>query len=390
MDGLRAAVVAVLCLAGCRQQPQALVVDVRGPDGSPAVSLAPTEITQSKISYSIQVLGAAPYDGFTLPLVSPDGSMVAVQSVNNGDWNQILARGKIGSTCQATIKVYPLGQPDMRPETDVVGESLLLGRSADARGFLVESPQENGSRWIGRAPWTGGTPAWIVADENVNAFACLGPSGLVAWCKRERTSAVWSMALGRMQGSSMELLVEIPPPTYGTWIAPSLSADGETLFALRLHDGVLALAAFPISATLPKAPRITVDISWRADERTAFQSIVPLRVTPPDDGRLAFFHPRFSRVSYWDDRNNSIGMTAPGVSSAVAIGPAQLLTSTGYRLAIEPVPAGSTAGSEENAITVIDADWIPLGVDQRRCVIVARPERGQLALAKILLVDTPR
>ncbi len=386
----RAAVVAVLCLAGCRQQPQALVVDLRGPDGSHAATRTPAEFARSEISYSLQVLGTIPYDGFTLPLVSPDGRMAAVQTVNDSDWEQILARRKVGSACQATIRVYPLEQAEMRPETSVAGETLILGRSADARGFLVESPREDGSRWLGRASWTGGTPEWFIADDNVNAFGCLGADGMIVWCKRQRTSAVWSIVIGRLNGSQVDVLTVIPPPQFGSWIAPTLSADGETLFALRLHDGVLALAAFPLGETIPTAPRIAVDVSWRADERTAFQSIVPSRLAQPEDGRFAFFHPRFSRLAYWDDRNDSIGMTAPGVSSAVSLSPTRLLTSNAHRLAIEPVPAGSTAGTEEAATTVIDSNWIPVGVDQKRRAIVARPERGQLALARISLIETPR
>jgi len=153
-----------------------------GPIASPA---GDARTLSSRVVVAIKPLGAIPYDGLCIPLVSPDGRHVAVQTGPAPPWSAILARPEpeVGPVAvSAGLAVYRLMDGGLElvgqlgPEAGGEG-GLLLGRSADDRGFLVESPRPDGSRWIGRVGWQTGELTWLVQTPEVNAHAVLTAAG---------------------------------------------------------------------------------------------------------------------------------------------------------------------------------------------------------------------
>ena len=374
-----------LVAPSCGRTPRPLVVDLPAGVGE-AITPNRAPVERREVTFSHVVFGAVGSDGFTLPLVSPDGSMVAVQTTSDADWKALTANGEKATPVRATITIYPLRQPGLSPATTVVGDALLLGRSADGAGFLVESTREDGSRWIGKVSWTGGSPEWLAADGAVNAFATLAQNGTLAWCRRATDSRGWAIAIAVPRGGALEVLGEIPPPPFGSWGAPSFSLDGRTLMVPRLRDGVLALAAFDLTGALPTVPRIATEVHWRSDFRTTYQAIVPLRASATPEGRFPFFHPRFGRIAYWDPAGDSIAMTGPATAAVLAVDSERLLAATPRRLAVEEIPRPSTATEQEAGDVLLDAPWIPVGLASPGGAIVALPGPHDFTLGRVTII----
>jgi hypothetical protein len=91
----------------------------------------------------------------------------------------------------------------------------MVGRSADADGFLVEAPQKDGSRWIGRIGWESGEVTWLARGPEIAAFGVLGPTGDLAFCRRTRpdvgdaaASAGFGLVVRRHGTEPKELVLE--------------------------------------------------------------------------------------------------------------------------------------------------------------------------------------
>ena len=333
----------------------------------------------TRIRFQFAHIRTVEYDGFALPILSPDGCWAAVHISSAADWPTLLAGVDGGVPDAGRIAIAPLCADANAPLLPVVGNDLLIGRSCDSDGFLVESPRVDGARWIGKVSWQGGEPTWLVADEDVNAFASLGPAGEIAWCHRRRDVEKFSILVKR--GDAVQ---EIPPPQDGTWFTPSFSSDGKFLYALRLRDGVLAACAFPISQTISTTPIIFIDLSWRADARMAYQTLIPLRTGgESSDQRLYFYHPRFSRIAIWNPLNNRIALTSPSCSAAMAISSTQIVTTSTKQLSVESaaVEGGSKDATQSTAI--IESLWIPIGRGMGSLILVVQPGRGTLNIARI-------
>ena len=344
----------------------------------------PFSNSDTRIRFQFAHIRTVEYDGFALPILSPDGCWAAVQISSAADWPTLLASVDGGVPDAGRIAIAPLCADASTPLLAVAGNDLLIGRSCDSEGFLVESPRLDGARWIGKVSWQGGEPTWLIADEDVNAFASLGPAGEIAWCQRRRDVEKFSILVKRG-----DVIQEIPPPQDGSWLAPSFSSDGKFLHALRLRDGVLAACAFPISQTISMTPIISIDLSWRADARMAYQTVIPLRTGgESSDQRLYFFHPRFSRMAIWNPLNNRIALTSPSCSSAMAISSTQIVTSSAKQLSVEsaPIEGGSKDATQSTAI--IESLWIPIGRGARTVILVVQPGRSTLNIARIDL-DPP-
>jgi len=344
----------------------------------------PFSNSDTRIRFQFAHIRTVEYDGFALPILSPDGCWAAVQISSAADWPTLLASVDGGVPDAGRIAIAPLCADASTPLLAVLGNDLLIGRSCDSEGFLVESPRVDGARWIGKVSWQGGEPTWLVADEDVNAFASLGPAGEIAWCHRRRDVEKFSILVKRG-----DVIQEIPSPQDGSWLAPSFSSDGKFLYALRLRDGVLAACAFPISTTISMTPIISIDLSWRADTRMAYQTVIPLRTGgESSDQRLCFFHPRFSRIAIWNPLNNRIALTSPSCSAAMAISSTQIVTSSAKQLSVEsaPVEGGSKDATQSTAI--VESLWIPIGRGTGSVILVVQPGRSTLNIARIDL-DPP-
>ncbi len=379
---------ALLALAGC-QRPTPGPLVVRLPEGTTAVAPIPAQpgVSQEAV-FSLKRLGEVPYDGFSLPLVSPDGSMAAIQSANSAQWPILLGEG--AGTPLAKVTIVPLHASGLAPLTEADGASLLLGRSVDAAGFLVEAPQADGSRWIGKVAWTGGAPAWLVRDDFINAHASASSTGLLAWSRRAREGTGFSLAIAPIVEGSCGPVCMVESVRGASWHAPTFSGDGRTLYALRLDDGVLAACAFPVVDGRIETPSATMELSARADARTAYQTLTALRCARTTRGSLALHHPRFARMAIWDADENSVALASPGSVALADLQDGRLLCTSATRLAIEPSPSRSKATEASVALALLDAVWIPVSLAPDGTVLIVHPIAGHLEFAEFRLArSTP-
>lgn len=158
---------------------------------SPLVSAATNKtVTSGKVRLSLTPLGTFPYDGMTLPLVSPDARFIAVQEGGGGggqaSWAELVGAAPPPGSARPTdrrIRIYRIAsgggaegqagmargkwgggdlrgaaEPDapmlipmpVRPDLD----GLLLGRSCDADGFLVVRSLPGAGSRVGIVSWT--------------------------------------------------------------------------------------------------------------------------------------------------------------------------------------------------------------------------------------------
>jgi hypothetical protein len=177
-----------------------------------------------------------------LPLISPDGRFVATQTGIAPTWPTIVAGPEAEVPSLTRIEVYQLDRRTSVSESQrnapvlmfSLAEPSLLGRSCDSEGFLIESPRENGSRWIGHVSWTTGDTLWLIDDDRVNAFATAGPDGRLAWSRRAVDEHHFELVvrLGDECGSNLRF--------GGDWLMPTWSGSGDGLSPC-LQEGVLEL-----------------------------------------------------------------------------------------------------------------------------------------------------
>jgi len=236
--GAGALVFACLLGAGCssipsRQPPAPL------PERTPIA----TPVVGSAVSVDLRPFGAIQTDGVTLPLLSPNGRFLAAQIGVAPDLATALARRGQRPVPASRIAIYRLDPRGLVRLGETDG-GLVLGRSADDRGFLVESVRADGSRWIGRVDWNATEPDWIVQDGRVNAFGALGPGGLLVYSSRGLTDRTFDLTV--RAGTESRVLAGDGSRSY---LTPCFSADGTRVFAMLLRDGILELASADPSST---------------------------------------------------------------------------------------------------------------------------------------------
>ncbi len=352
-------------------------------DPSPSTT-RPLEGTLSRVRFRVQPVCSAEFDGFALPLVSPDGRWAALQRTSTADWPTLLAALDGGQPNAGTLTIVALTGPNLGKAIEVPGTDLLLGRAADDTGFLVESPRVDGSRWIGKVAWTGGAPVWLRDGTQVCAFATINGHHSMAWCERERANERFGLRV--RQG---DIVQEIPAPDDGSWLAPTFSNDGRYLYALRLRDGVLSACAFPVSSAMSTVPTHSIDLSWRADARSAYQTLVPLRTGGlANDARLWLFHPRFGRVACWNPLTDGVALASPRSAGIAAISTERIVTTSDDGLSTESMPSEGGSNDGRTASEILSSLWIPIWRGDAETLLIAHPHHGrdgQLDIARIEL-----
>lgn len=373
------------------------------------VASGETRVSSGEIQYSFLRLGRVPHDGFALPVPDGSGSFLAVQDRSTADWPTLLASLDGGVPEAGTVSTYAVADGSLTRKA-TAGPDLLLGRmgtpgssamgAAHPAGVLVESPRLDGSRWIGVLPWDpsdssgsgGGSSAvrWIVQGSMVNAFAAASRDGALAWSVRERGVPFFGLAvLDGAEGTRV-----LPAPDGASLVAPFFSADGRHLYALRLGDGTLTLVAFPwpaprgVEAFAAWRPLYELPLSWRADARTAYQSVVPLGASASTTrGHAMIFHPRFGRIALWDPASGTVSLASTDSLAATDLGSDALAVGGRRRLAVEPYPSSGEAVDARSGISVIEAPWVPRGpaAPGGARVFAVRPEGREVDCAVIEL-----
>lgn len=310
---------AVCALSGCGSPQRTKEASSAPASGAPAGPLnKPAGVTQSiQIVAGVLPLGVVPYDNLALPLLSPDGRFAAVQTGAPPTWATMLAEPAAQVPVATRIEIYEFDlregiQPKDRRQPALVAmlnEPAVLGRSADSEGFLVESPREDGARWIGKVTWTSGAVNWAVTGSDVNAFAALGPRGSLAWSRRA------------IEGMQFELVVRTgasPSASGDEWALPSPSAHwlmpvwsesssrGLTLFALHLEGDHLEMRYFMAqSEAAARQSMQRLSLATECDIHTAYQTVpgqtpnAMQQSAALSGDQIVFFHPALRRIALW-------------------------------------------------------------------------------------------
>ena len=232
-----------LAMSGCVEQTSTSSGggNFRSADGTGALSGATkttASVQGSTFSASLQAgifgLGSVPYDNFTLPLVDPLGRYIATEAGIAPVRDTALAAPGAPVPEATRVETYRLDPIENSvAQQAVVGEPVVLGRSCDQFGVLVEAQRHDGSRWIGKAAWETGEIEWLVQDGNVNAFASLGPQGQLAWSRRN-AQGDFDLVVRHRDGRQWNL-----NSSGDSWLLPTWSGRDDGLFLTRLNDGVL-------------------------------------------------------------------------------------------------------------------------------------------------------
>lgn len=283
------------------------------PDGPVAKRAESAQITDARVTVALRPVGQVPYDGMTLPLISPGGRYLATQSGASPTWEAVLAQPgsfvaastRIGafeipgdSELSGALKsddddprkankggaVRPISWPKALPS------GVLLGRSCDDRGFLIESPRPDGARWIGKVSWVSGAVDWLVQDSAVNAFATFGPRGELIFCRRTVASGpdgAFELVIRPNAGSSAGEAVARGLSRRESYAYPLCGSDGGHVYAFAYPtsgEGSLTIVALALSGTGEARPGTIVARDGMNVEGTLFaacQTAAPMQTPWP-------------------------------------------------------------------------------------------------------------
>ena len=342
----------------------------------------PVQSVPSAIRGQIQALGSIPYDGFTLPIVCPDGRHFAVQLGDNIDFRIRLAQtgAAVPRARVATYRIEPSGLLRLSESDD----GILLGRGASFAGCVCENPRPSGARAIGILLWGKSEPEWIVDDGRTNAFASLAPDATLAWSSRDAAGGAWSLCI-RVEGNEDDII--IPAPDGASWIFP-VAVNRSCVCAVLLRDGVASFACIdpsdPKAASMPPA---LFRISDRVDARIAFQMFSPQQgldaVSP--SGQILFFDPTSRGVRSWDPKTGAFAQLK-GRSLAVSFtDPTHFAALLGGEVRVQSMADGTDVGTK-----LLDSVAVPRRLPSQsgaQGVLLVAPEGRTLRLAALRAVE---
>ena len=311
-------------------------------------------IVGSAVSIDFRPLGRVETDGFTLPVLSPDGRLLAVQTGAVPDRATMLARpGQRPPLASriATYRVDPTGLVRLG-ESDT---GLVLGRHADAKGVLVESPRPDGARWIGRLAWGAREIEWLVQDGRVNAFASFGPDDALAYSSRETNTRRFDLVvrrdghLSRLSGDGAR-----------SYLFPTFDESGARVFAMCVRDGILEFAsADPTSDESMQQSLTRALVSDRATDETAAQMLAPQGVRDGVEGKdWLVYHPWLGTLVRWNDAAGLRALPGGVTARAGTTADAEVVL-VGGRVRARTAGADATAAAREPGTIVYDELAVP-------------------------------
>lgn len=393
----------------------------------PITRPVPTSATRSEQvrSYLID-MGMVKYDGQSLPLVSPDGRFIASQTGGSPTWPTLLAAPGAEVPHTTRLMAYALPDPNApvdpsKPAAPAVAQpvawsatidGVVLGRSADTTGFLIEAPQPGGARWIGRVSWVSGETTWLVKDDAVNAYATLGPADELAFCRRGIDSNVIELVVRPASSDSRELTATAATGG-GAYVWPLFSDEPGVVYAVSLTSGNAELHTLRIPERGAPEQLVVIGrhpLMKRADAARVYQMMAALQTPVPSSlaiaggtaenrqvsnrfDKLLFFHPLQGRMVVFDRRISAITGLFPGSFGAIALGGDETVSDspqTGYLITtqrgleyislsqqsefdrLRGVPAASDEG-----LSVLAGRYMPrLTMDQRWPAVLMGPVPG--------------
>jgi hypothetical protein len=282
------------------------------------------------IKVEVQPAGVVDYDGQALPLTSPSGSLLAVQEGEAPSWEVILAEPGAQPPTATRISVYDLSkQGTVRVQfPSPLPAGIVIGRSADDAGFLVEAPKADGSRWIGKVDWATGAIKWLVQGQNVNAHAILTPRGELVYCRHAIGASDGELVIRAADGNEYA-----KRSVDGVYAFPVCGSANEVLYVFRLSRSGTDLEVIRIDrqngGARPADTRQQWRIVGRPDPMVAHQmqstaSNLPPRVMPADAADsdcVAMFDPRRNRMARFNPVTGGIdGLLAKTINAVPLTG----------------------------------------------------------------------
>ncbi len=318
---------AMLAAGGCvseRVSPPGRGVLVK-PLGAPA-SLPSGPLTQPaaaqtsslQVRLALKPVGLLPYDGRTLPLNSPDGRYLAVQTTPGAvDVVQVGAGG--------------LSRPAWAQDA-AAGEPLTLGRGATLEGALVEGGDSE--RWIGRLEWATGTVTRLTPQgADYRGGVLLRDGTLIAVRKTEGGAGeLVAVSQGEAKGIALQGLEPL---------LPLLSPNQATLGVLAKREDALWLVLLSRGGEGGYAEVARHALLAGGAEAGAARAAGPVDAMPglavPTDSPLAgavvFLHPAQDRVAVAHATTGRLSLLSQGVfaASCLSRGGSAALTLTSAR-----------------------------------------------------------
>ncbi|QOJ00710.1 MAG: hypothetical protein HRU70_09485 [Phycisphaeraceae bacterium] len=331
-------------------------LEINGPVARPAAGQSAT----TRLRVLLQPLATLAFDGQTLPLTSPDGRLLVLQRGEAPTWPTVLALPGASPATGAALALYDLTSSPVAEVNFATPPEpgLMLGRSADSAGFLVERHNPDGSRWIGKVSWTGRTLTWLVRDGNVNAHGVLSPAGDLVYSRRAPSTPLSELVV-LTRDSRTQVVTE--PAT--SLVFPSFGGDGQELFAFGLaQSGTEVLAwGLPTGGPRPVGPlRARRQIAGNADAALAYQAVAasqtPTPGASPEAQGFVFFHPTLRRMTRFLAAQASLDLLPADSVAAVrvpALATGGYLCTTARGLIFSPdPPAGGTRTIEARLLDV--------------------------------------
>ncbi len=385
--------ISTLALTGCvtERLPRPLGTSpyVKGdpsqpPTGISAPQAKPTGVPGA-LRFEIAALGEVRFDSSTLPLVSPGGGFIAVQSGIAPPEAAADASGP-AEALQTRIEIYDMrsrrlertfiaGSPARSGVPRVLTQGMLLGRSVNDEGFLVEWPRQDATRWIGLCSWKDASIRWLIGgDESSPTFgahAVLLRDGSLVTALGDETATGWLLAR-RSASGQIAVLDERP----ATMIVPVTSLDATQYSFLRLDGGVLRHWALgtPQSPSLRIVAEIGTDRTIR-DAINATSSVPPTGAfsaalwtdrdsfTSQYAGATGLFNSLTGRLQFFWMDGSTAAVDLPPESISAAPGRTGMLVTSVQELTIWPrrgVIGGRFVGGASNLMRkpgVIRAVW---------------------------------
>lgn len=279
-------------------------------------------VVNSRVVLATRSMGEVPFDGQVLPILSPDGRFLATQIGEAPDWASLLGSPGQSVSIRTEVVSYDLtARPPRRIRwRESLPAGVLLGRSADDAGFLIEQVRPDASRRVGKVNWVSGEVTWLTADGAVYAGATLLPNraaASLATTSRDIDDTRRALLLSGNGGRDVRAEPQV------SYLMPVGTADSEIMMVIAQSSIGSELLAMRVSASGSGAqPRSVVlarrPISDSAEPIVAYQAMSPLQtplpLPPETDGEqppgLLFFHPAASRMAVFDLSNGAIVLLA--------------------------------------------------------------------------------
>lgn len=322
---------------------------------------ATAHVTAAAVRLALQPLGTVTYDGQALPVLSPDGRFMAVQSGEAPDWPTILGEDGASLPNRTSLGVFDLsGSAMVSGSQSALPPGLMLGRNASNDGYLVESPQHDGSRWIGLVSWRSGKIAWLVQDSFVNAHGLILANGSLAYTRRDVNGARRDLCV---RTGERTIVHSEPDASYAYPIAGD---DPAFLVAVRQDRAGSDMQAFRLRAEELQVlyrRELLANADLLLAHQIAMTSPGPLPVPPGGvDSPLIALSPRHRRLAWLNADTGTFQPLLPRSQAAAAspdpANPGFYCTTPDALVFVARGTEASTDALAKSA-TVLSAPWVP-------------------------------